>query len=40
MDGRMVKMGLMKMVDKKILAVAVGAIFVLGIYGPNLANIV
>jgi methane/ammonia monooxygenase subunit B len=33
-------MGLMKMVDKKILAVAVGAIFVLGIYGPNLANIV
>ncbi len=30
----------MKMVDKKILAFAVGAIFVLGIYGPNIANVV
>ena len=40
MDGRMVKVGLMKMVDKKILAFAVGAIFVLGIYGPNVANMV
>ena len=30
----------MKMVDKKILAFAVGAIFVLGIYGPNVANMV
>ena len=40
MDGRMVKVGLINMIDKKFLAVTVGAIFVLGMYGPNVAEIV
>ena len=40
MDGRMVKVGLIIMIDKKFLAVTVGAIFVLGMYGPNVAEIV
>ena len=40
MDGRMVKVGLINMIDKKFLAVAVGAIFVLGMYGPNVAEII
>jgi methane/ammonia monooxygenase subunit B len=40
MDGRMVEVGLISMVDKKFLAVAVGAIFVLGMYGPNVAEII
>ena len=40
MDGRMVKVGLINMIDKKILAITVGAIFVLGMYGPNVAEII
>ena len=40
MDGRMVKVGLINMIDKKFLAVAVGAVFVLGMYGPNVAEII
>jgi len=40
MDGRMVKVGLIIMIDRKFLAVTVGAIFVLGMYGPNVAEIV
>ncbi len=40
MDGRMVKVGLINMIDRKFLAVTVGAIFVLGMYGPNVAEII
>jgi len=40
MDGRMVKVGLINMIDKKIMAITVGAIFVLGMYGPNVAEII
>ena len=40
MDGRMVKVGLIIMIDKKFLAITVGAVFVLGMYGPNVAEIV
>ena len=40
MDGRMVKVGLINMLDRKFLAVTVGAIFVLGTYGPNVAEII
>jgi len=40
MDGRMVKVGLIIMIDRKFLAVTVGAIFVLGMYGPNVAEII
>ena len=36
----MVKVGLIIMIDKKFLAVTVGAIFVLGTYGQNVAEIV
>ena len=36
----MVKVGLINMIDKKFLAVAVSAIFVLGMYGPNVAEII
>ena len=36
----MVKVGLINMIDKKFLAVTVGAIFVLGMYGPNVAEII
>ena len=40
MDGRMVKVGLISMVDRKFMAVAISAIFVLGMYGPNVAEII
>jgi len=36
----MVKVGLINMIDRKFLAVTVGAIFVLGMYGPNVAEII
>ena len=36
----MVKVGLIIMIDKKFLAITVGAVFVLGMYGPNVADIV
>ena len=39
MDGRMVKVGLIRWSIKN-LAVAVSAIFVLGMYGPNVAEII
>jgi len=40
MDGRLVKVGLITMVDRKFMAVAISAIFVLGMYGPNVAEII
>jgi len=40
MDGCLVKVGLISMVDRKFMAVAIGAIFVLGMYGPNVAEII
>ena len=40
MDGCLVKVGLIIMVDRKFMAVAIGAIFVLGMYGPNVAEII
>ena len=40
MDGCLVKVGLITMVDRKFMAVAISAIFVLGMYGPNVAEII
>jgi len=40
MDGRMVKVGLISKVDRIFMAVAIGAFIVLGMYGPNVAEII
>ena len=40
MDGCLVKVGLITMVDRKFMVVAISAIFVLGMYGPNVAEII